>query len=430
MGRIALGICSIALIVVVAACSPSNVAPTEAPIGSSATLPRAKHPSPTTTALVIAATPQPFSTVRAAATVVGTPSVLTSPSITPTPGPPTLTSTPAAGEQTLAAAESVDQALIAFARAQGSGDTQATLAAQQKLLDAANAASSVAGLDQTSYGQQLRSAISSVQDAAGGNFDKLNDAHKTLAQIEGSNATPVVIPRPANQTQQSLSDVAQNLRQAVHAYNQANGSGGRDDLLSAQRDLLNAVASAEAATKNLHSPQAQQIQSALTSIHDGLAGDSGKFQDAENNLANVNAQPSPSTSPTPSPSPSPSSTVNPTPSPSPSTTPSPAASTSPSPTASAGPVSQHVDLQPLQNGVDNSLQALQNEASDQNKDNVRQAEDNLRQAIQKASDALADDHSPAADHFRDALATAQAAASGDFSKVQQARDQLKAANGQ
>lgn len=373
---------------------------------------------------------QPTPLVRTTA-IVGTPlvsttpSVVTSPTITPTPGPPTATLTPAPGEQTLEAAENVDQALIAFAQAQASSDTQAMLQAQQKLLDVANAAESIAAVDQTSYGQKLRSALDAVQDASTGNFDKLNDAHKTLVQIEGSEATPVVIPRPMNQSRQSLTDVAQNLRRAVQQYSQALSNGNRDDLLSAQRNLLSAIASAESATKNVHSPAAQQIQTALTAIHDALAGDSGKFADAANALSNLSSLPSASATVSP--------TASSVPSPSPSATATPSMTATPSPTGSAtGTTSsngQHVDLQPLQSSVDNSLQALQSVANDQNKDNVQRAEDDLRRAIQKASDALADDHSPAADKLRAALNTAQGAAGGDFSKIQEARDQLKAALG-
>jgi hypothetical protein len=352
------------------------------------------------------------------------PTVVGTPSFTPTPGPPTATPTPAPGEQTLEAAQNVDQALIAFAKAQATGDTGAILQAQQKLLDAANAAAPIAEADQTSYGQQLRSALDAVQGASTGSFDKLNDAHKTLVTIEGSSATPVVIPQPQNQPQQNLPDVAQNLRRAVQAYIQANNNGSRGDLLSAQRDLLTAVANAEAATKNVPSPAAQQIQTALTAIHDGLAGDAGKFQDALTALSGVNNQSNSTATASPSPTPSPSVTPTPTPSATPSPTVSPNASVTGSPVGSSG---QHVDLQPLQNAVDNALQGLQNEQNDQNKDNVRRAQDDLRQAIQKASDAISDDHTPAADKLRDALGTAQAAASGDFTKIQTARDQLKAA---
>ncbi|MGH2457998.1 MAG: hypothetical protein ACRDIY_03935 [Chloroflexota bacterium] len=360
-------------------------------------------------------------------TVPTTPTIVATPTITPTPGPPTATATPAPAETTLQAAENVDQALIAFAQAQSQGNTQATLDAQRKLLDAASAAAAVAATDQTSYGQQLRSALDSAQAAAAGDFDKLNDAHKALSQIEGSLTTPVVIPRPASQSTQSLSDVTQSLKQAIDEYTRANNGGNAGDLLRAQRDLLDAVANAEAATKNAHSPMAQQIQTALTAIHDGLAGDTGKFADAENDLASASSAPSPSPSATASPTASATPTVAPTTSATPTPTPSPSPTASPATTAQSG---QAVDLQPLQNSVDSSLQALQNEQSDQNPANVQQAQANLRSAIQKANDAIADDHSPAADRFRSALSTAQNAANGDFTKIQPARDQLKAASGQ
>jgi hypothetical protein len=184
-----------------------------------------------------------------------------------------------------------------------------------------------------------------------------------------------------------LPDVAQSLRRAVESYNQALNNGSQSDLLRAQRDLIVATAAADTATKNNHSPLGQQIQTALSAIHDGLGGDTGKLAVADNALAAVGGQ---------------------------------------NGNAPSQPT-QRVDLQPLQNALDNKLQSLQTEATDTNKENVQRAEDDLRQAIQKASDALTNDHSPGADRFRDALGPAQAVASGDFTKIQTARDQLRAA---
>jgi len=421
MRRVIFGMSTIALAIILAGCAgaPSSpnvlLSPPATRLSGTATAVRS------VAALAARGTPSVVSSGATTPTVATVPTVLTTPTITPTPGPPTDTPTPAPGQETLEAAQSVDQALIAFAQARSTGDTQATLQAQQKLIDAASAAAAVAGLDQTDYGQQLRNALDSVQAAATGDDGKLNDAHKTLVQIEGSTATPVVLPNLQSQPRQSLSDVANSLRHALDEYTQASNNGDQGGLLRAQRDLIVAVANAAAATKNAHAPLAQQIQSALTAIHDGLAGDTGKFQDAENDLSNLNnvATPSPTVSPTSSP------TVSPTASPT--TNPTVSPTLSPSPNASASASGQNVDLQPLQNSVDNSLQGLQNELNDQNKDNVQQAKDNLRQAIQQASGAVANDHSPAGDKLRDALGTAQAAASGDFTKIQTARDQLKAA---
>ncbi len=424
MRRVGLSISAIALAVIAAGCSSPQASPTV--VLSPRAISANRVPTKRATVVARLAVATVSLTAMPATTVMPTtPTVVGTPTITPTPGPPTATATPAPGEATLQAAENVDQALIAFAQAQSSGDTQATLNAQRKLLDAASAAAPIAQADQTSYGQDLQSALNAAQAAAAGDFNKLNDAHKELAQIEGSSATPVVMPRPASQSSQSLSDVIQSLSQAIDEYTRANNGGNSDDLLRAQRDLLDAVANAQTTTKNSHSPTAQQIQTALTAIHDGLAGDTGKFADAKNDLTGALNQPT--TTPT--------ATASPTASPTPTVTPTASVTASPSPSPTPGPGTvtpsgQHVDLQPLQNAVDSSLQGLQNEQSDQNQANVQRAEANLRLAIQQASDAIADDHSPAADRFRGALNTAQNAANGDFSKIQTARDELKAASGQ
>ena len=372
--------------IIITACAPRTV-PNRTPPPPSETLAPATVTRSASTATT-GQTPVARALTAAATAITVSPTETMTPTITPTPGPPTATPTPAPGEATLEAAQNVDQALIAFAQAAATGDTRAILQAQQKLLDAATNAETVAGVDQTQYGQALRSALDAVQAAAGGDYDKLNEAHRALAQIAGANATPIaVIPRPAGGNQQSLTDIARSLASAVDAYVKANDSGTRDDLLRAQRDLLAAAANAEAATRNVHSATADQIQKALTAIHDGLSGDTGKFRDAAVALGAVTS-----------------------------------ANGAPSAVAA-----QPVDLQPLQNDLDNRLQALQNELGDQNKDNLTRAQSDLRDAVQKASDAIANDHSPRADRFRDALGTVQTVAGGDFTKIQEARDKLRAA---
>jgi hypothetical protein len=366
--------------------------------------------------------------------IAGTPTIAASPTITetatlsPTPGPPTATFTPAPSQQTYLAAQNLDQALVTFAEARASGNAQAALQAQRKLLDAANAAAVVAATDQSSYGQQLRSAIDAVNSGAAGNSDAIDQAHKALTQIAVGTGTPVVtLPRPAAQSQQSLTDVSRNLRQAVESYQQALNTGNGDDLLRAQRDLLTAVTAADAATKDNRSPDAQPIQQALSSIHDALGGDTGKLAAADAALGGTGgaalASPSPSPEPSPSPSPEPSPSPSPEPSPSPSLTPSPSPQLSPSTTPSPQPV----DLQPIEGDVDNKLQALQSAAADPNKGNLSQAQADLQSAIQRASGAVANDQSPQANQFRNALATAQQAAAGDQTKIQEARDALRAA---
>ena len=403
----------VAFAAIVTACgSPSTPVTPVAPLGAATT---------TTTPAVGTGTPAagtPTTGTPAAGTAVSgtptalgqttvTPTVVETPTVSPTPGPPTLTATPAPSAAVLQSAEALDQAVVSFAQAQASGDTQATLQAQQKLLSAAQDAAKTAAADQSPYGQKLRSALDAVQGGAAGNYDQLNSAHQDLAQIMGSNGTPVAgsagyaatpmasLPRPAAQSQQSLNDVASTLQRSVDAYTKALNGGNSGDLLRAQRDLLDAVATANTATKNAHSPMAQQIQQALNQIHDGMGGDTSKFAAADNTLANLSGQNGNNANGTPT----------------------------------AG-TNQQVNLQPLQNDLDNKLQTLQVETTDQNKDNLKQAQDNLNQSIQKASAALANDHSPAADRFRNALSTAQGAVT-DNTKIQTARDQLKAAlNGQ
>ncbi|HEX5415199.1 MAG TPA: hypothetical protein VFZ25_06000 [Chloroflexota bacterium] len=443
-----IGLLGIAILAgIVTACGP--------PGGPAASAPPAFTPSPIT-ANVAPATPSiTTQTPGVGTSVAGTltpqisvtaaPSVAQSPTITPTLGPPTATATPAPDATTLQSAEDLDQAVVTFAQAAAAGDTQSTLQAQRKLLDASQAAAKIAAADQSPYGQKLRSALGALQGGVAGDYDKLNEAHQDLQQIAGDNGTPVVgaagatassLPRPAAQSQQSLNDVASSLQRAVDAYNKALNSGNASDLLRAQADLLNAVATADAATKNARTPLGQQIQTALGQIHDGLGGDTGKFADAETTLAGITASGSnsqtgtPTTTvsatPTQAPTVSPTGTPTGTPTITPTGTPTGTPTVTPTGTPTGG-TSQNANLQPLQNNLDNKLQTLQVETTDQNKDNLARAQGDVNQAIQDANDAIANDHSPAADRFRAALGTAKTAAGGDFSKIQSARDQLKAA---
>jgi hypothetical protein len=335
-----------------------------------------------------------------------TPTVFVTPTITSTPGPPTATPTPAPDEATASAAQSVDDALVAFAQAQAAGDPAALLKAQRALLAAAAAAAPVANGDPTPYGKQLREALGNVAAASTGGYDQMVDAHKTLTLLTGGSSdlgvgtTPVaILPHPPAQNQQvGLAEVTSNLQKAVNEYITATNSGNQDSLLTAQRDLLQATAAADAASKVGTKQDAKDLQRIVTLLNDGFRGDTGKFQDAATALGSINPQ-QPGTAVAEG-------------------------------TATAGTTSTHVDIQPLQNDVDNKLQSLENLKSNPDKQGMQHAEDDLKQSIQKAQDAIADDHSPAADKLRDALGHASEAANGDTTKIQVARDQLKAALGQ
>ncbi|HLH72593.1 MAG TPA: hypothetical protein VKX96_04860 [Chloroflexota bacterium] len=416
VGRLLVWMSGLMLLGIVTACgssatpasapTPAAGNPTATGVAASGVVPAGQGTAastvlPVSTALItitpVLTTASPITTT---AQITATATVTPTPSVTPTLGPPTATSTPAPSQATLAAAEKLDQALVSFAQAAATGNSAQTLQSQRQLLAVANDAQTAASADQSPYGQQLRSALGAVSDAATGNYDKMQAAHQDLGQIIGGAETPSAgLPRPATPPQQNLNDVSHQLQQAVDEYSKALSNGNQNDLLTAQRDLLNAVATADAATKNNQSPQAQQIQQALTAVHDGLAGDTNKFAIADTTLGATASQNGSAVTPTPTP--------------------------------------RAVDLQPLQNDVDNKLQALQNalntvsqatpNALNGNQSPVKQAQDDLRQSIQKANDTLANDNSPTASNFRNALGTARSVSEGDFTKLQAARDQLKAA---
>jgi hypothetical protein len=330
-----------------------------------------------------------------------TPTIVLTPTITDTPGPPTATETPAPDASTASAAQAVDDALVAFAQAQAVGDATALLKAQRALLAAAASAAPVANGDPSPYGKELRDALNNLPGAETGGYDQMVAAHKQLTQLTGGSSdlgTPVaILPHVVAQNQQmGLADVTSNLQKAVDEYNAATNSGNQADLLKAQRDMLTALAAADSASKVGTSPDAKQLQKIVTMLNDGLHGDNQKFQEAGAALGSVSPQ-----------------------------TGKQAAGTA----LGTATATQH-DLQPVQNDVDNKLQSLQNVAGTADKQGAQHAQDDLKQAIQKAQDALSGDHSPEAAKMRDALGHAAEAAAGDSTKIQTARDELKAALGQ
>jgi hypothetical protein len=281
------------------------------------------------------------------------------------------------------------------------GSPAALLKAQRALLAAAAAAAPVANGDASAYGKQLREALGNVAAASTGGYDQMIDAHKTLTELTGGSTdtgTPVaILPKPPAQNQQvGVEEVTSNLQKAVNEYIAATSSGNQDSLLTAQRDLLTATAAADSASKMGTTPDARQLQKVVTLLNDGFRGDTGKFQDAATALGALNPQPAA------------------------------AAAAAGQSTATA----PQTDLQPLQNDVDNKLQTLDGQKENPDKQGLQHAEEDLKQSIQKAADAIADDHSPAADKLRDALGHASEAANGDTTKIQVARNELKAAQGQ
>jgi hypothetical protein len=300
----------------------------------------------------------------------------------------------------------VDEALVEFAQAQAAGDASTMLKAQRKLLDAAAAAQPVADGDASAYGKQLRGALDEVTAAETGGYDQMVDAHKTLALLGGSPdtaGTPVaMLPKPPDQNKAvGVAQATADLTKAVNEYNAAGANGNQKQLLTAQKDLLTSLNEANSASKTGTTADALALQKVVVLLNDGLRGDNGKFQDAAAALGAMNPQTGADTA---------------------------AAGTTPSAaTAAAG---HPVDLQPFQNDLDNKLQTLQNQQGNSDKAGLAKAQADVKESIQKAQDALADDHSPAANKMRDALGHAGEAAGGDTSKIQLARDQLKAALGQ
>ncbi|MHB0870912.1 MAG: hypothetical protein ACYC5J_15875 [Chloroflexota bacterium] len=137
---------------------------------------------------------------------------------------------------------------------------------------------------------RLRPALQDLKDGVAGDENKLASAADSLQAVASTSATPGAGSAAASRQVQSA---ATSLDGKLAALRQALSGGSNDDLLRAQRDLLDEVDRADAALKSDGSPGADQLRSALSMAREGASGDPAKLDGARSQLADLTgSQPS------------------------------------------------------------------------------------------------------------------------------------------
>ncbi len=132
---------------------------------------------------------------------------------------------------------------------------------------------------------RLRSALGDLKDGLAGDENKLASASSSLQAVAGASATPG--SPQASAASQQIQSAATSLDGKLATLRQALSAGSQDDLLRAQRDLLDEIGRNEAALQGNNSQAADQLRSALSAAKDGAAGDPAKLDSARSQLANL-----------------------------------------------------------------------------------------------------------------------------------------------
>ncbi|MBI2939245.1 MAG: hypothetical protein HYY04_02315 [Chloroflexi bacterium] len=282
---------------------------------------------------------------------------------------------------------SISEKLAAFRGAVARGDRTDVLRRQRELLDEVDRAEAAARASQLPDAPRLSEALRTLRGGLSGDLAKLDGAAEQLAKLGGATGTT---NHPAGGDQAvDQAKMARALQDRLAAMRRALDSGGTDDLLRAQRDLLQTIQQIEPALKfGPGDGSANVLRGAVESIRNGLAGDVGKFDEAARQLAPLTGQPGPST---------------------------PAGSGTPQPKA---------DVKPLANGVAGKLESVRGAQNGQDPAVLERARRDLEAEINRAEKAIEGDRSPVAARLREALTMAREAVAGDEAKLHRARQLL------
>jgi hypothetical protein len=187
---------------------------------------------------------------------------------------------PSANVQTQA--QSLESKLDAFRLAISTNDRETILRLQPDLLAEANQDLSTLTYDNSDDGAKLKDAIADIKAGAGGDLGKLDNARATLGNIlgepQGPNGAPAV---------NDLPKLAGDLDAKVLAFQKALQTNDTSAMLKNQEELTNEIAQTEPGLKDVKSPSAQQLTSAMGAIQAALGGDLSKLDDAHTILVGI-----------------------------------------------------------------------------------------------------------------------------------------------
>ncbi len=186
------------------------------------------------------------------------------------------------GQSLQAVAASLQSKLNSFNAARQQNQVDMALKLQGELLQEVSQAQKAVANQHSETADRLRGALEDLKSGLSGEDSKLESAASTLqalgaasSQSGGSSAASSTL----------LRDATGALEGKVSALQQALSGGSREQLLQAQRDLLEEVARAEAVAKGNNSDLAARLRDAASLARQGASGDQAKLDGARAKLA-------------------------------------------------------------------------------------------------------------------------------------------------
>lgn len=192
--------------------------------------------------------------------------------------PPPVDGVPSASPQAMAS--SLQTKLRSFSQARKEQRVDELLRLQQELLLEASQAEKGLANQNSESADRLRSALQDLKSGLAGEESKLESAMAGLQIVAGSSGQPGSQPDSSRR----LLAAAAALDNKLAILQEALAGGGRDELLRAQRELIEEIAKAEEVARDGGSQEAQRLQDALSLARDGASGDPAKLSGARTRL--------------------------------------------------------------------------------------------------------------------------------------------------
>lgn len=209
-------------------------------------------------------------------------------------GQPADSSSQASGQGPQTLASKLQPKLRAFNEAREEGRVDDLLKLQRELLDEISQTEKTLGNQQSEGAGQLRAALQDIKSGLAGDAARLESGIAALLTIGGASAstTPGAV---AGASAQQIRSNASSLDVKISALQEAIANGNRDDLLGAQRQLMEEVARIEGSLQGNDTDEARRLRDALAMARDGASGDMAKLEGASSRLADLTgSEPTPS----------------------------------------------------------------------------------------------------------------------------------------
>ena len=273
---------------------------------------------------------------------------------------------------------------ISFRSALAAGNRSETARLQRDLLDEiARAESALQAAPDPSSGEaeSLRVAIGSLREGASGDLAKLDSGLNALNASSTGNQTATASIVDVKKTAESLQSKLASLQKAAR-------DGASSDELRLQRELYDEATKIEPLLQNDTSKEADALRGAIGAIKSGVAGETGKLDEADRQLRTAAGKPA-------------------------------------GPLTSLTPTAPSADLTGASSALAKRLGSLEAALQSNDPDAVATAEQDLAAEADRVIASLQGQRSEEADRLRGAATAAREAARGDPSKLQSAIELLR-----